>query len=31
MMYGFEPVLTESEIWNVAAYTYELTGGKFGG
>jgi mono/diheme cytochrome c family protein len=31
MMYGFEPVLTETEIWNVTAYTVELTGGKFGG
>jgi len=31
MMYGFQPVLTETEIWNVTAYTVELTGGKFGG
>jgi mono/diheme cytochrome c family protein len=31
MMYGFEPVLTESEIWNVTAYTVGLTGEKFGG
>jgi cytochrome c oxidase cbb3-type subunit II len=31
MMYGFQPLLTESEIWNVTAYTVELTGGKFGG
>jgi mono/diheme cytochrome c family protein len=31
MMYGFEPVLTETDIWNVTAYTVELTGGKFGG
>jgi mono/diheme cytochrome c family protein len=31
MMYGFEPVLTETEIWDVTAYTVELTGGKFGG
>jgi len=31
MMYGFEPVLTETEIWDVTAYTLELTGGKFGG
>ena len=30
-MYGFQPVLTETEIWNVTAYTVELTGGKFGG
>lgn len=30
-MYGFEPVLTETEIWDVTAYTLELTGGKFGG
>lgn len=31
MMYGFEPVLTETEIWNVTAYVDEITGGKFGG
>ena len=31
MMYGFQPVLTETEIWDVTAYTVELTGGKFGG
>jgi cbb3-type cytochrome c oxidase subunit II len=31
MMYGFQPLLTETEIWNVTAYTVELTGGKFGG
>ena len=30
-MYGFEPLLTELEIWNVTAYTVELTGGKWGG
>jgi len=30
-MYGFEPVLTETEIWNVTAYTVELTGGTWGG
>jgi high-affinity iron transporter len=30
-MYGLLPLLTESEIWNVTAYTVELTGGKFGG
>ena len=31
MMYGFQPLLTESDIWNVTAYTLKLTGGKFGG
>ncbi len=31
MMYGFEPVLSETDIWNVTAYTVELTGRKFGG
>ncbi len=31
MMYGFEPLLTESEIWNVTAYVVNLAGGKFGG
>jgi mono/diheme cytochrome c family protein len=31
MMYGFEPVLTETDIWDVLAYTVELTGGKWGG
>jgi mono/diheme cytochrome c family protein len=31
MMYGFMPLLTETEIWNVTEYTVELTGGKFGG
>lgn len=30
-MYGFQPLLTETEIWNVTAYTLELTGGKWGG
>jgi mono/diheme cytochrome c family protein len=31
MMYGFQPLLTETQIWNVTAYTVELTGRKFGG
>ena len=31
MMYGFMPVLTETEIWDVTAYVVELTGGKWGG
>ena len=31
MMYGFQPLLTETQIWDVTAYTVELTGGKFGG
>jgi mono/diheme cytochrome c family protein len=31
MMYGFQPVLTETEIWNVTAYIIELTGGTWGG
>ncbi len=31
MMYGFQPLLTETEIWNVTAYTIELTGGTWGG
>jgi mono/diheme cytochrome c family protein len=30
-MYGFLPLLTETEIWDVTAYTVELTGGKWGG
>jgi mono/diheme cytochrome c family protein len=30
-MYGFQPLLTETDIWNVTAYTIELTGGKWGG
>jgi len=30
-MYGFEPLLTETEIWNVTAYIVEMTGGKWGG
>jgi mono/diheme cytochrome c family protein/cbb3-type cytochrome oxidase cytochrome c subunit len=31
MMYGFQPLLTEEEIWNVTAYVVELTGGTWGG
>ena len=31
MMYGFQPLLTETEIWNVTAYIVELTGGTWGG
>ena len=31
MMYGFMPLLDETEIWNVTAYTVELTGGTWGG
>ncbi len=31
MMYAFEPVLSETDIWNVSAYTIELAGRKFGG
>lgn len=31
MMYGFQPVLTEKEIWDVTAYVVNLAGGKFGG
>lgn len=30
-MYGFQPLLTETDIWNVTAYIIELTGGKWGG
>jgi cytochrome c oxidase cbb3-type subunit 2/cytochrome c oxidase cbb3-type subunit I/II len=30
MMYGFEPLLSETEIWDLTAYTVELTGGKWG-
>lgn len=29
-MYGFQPLMTELEIWNVTAYTVELTGGTWG-
>ena len=31
MMYGFQPLLSETDIWNVTAYTIELTGGTWGG
>ena len=31
MMYGFEPLLSETDIWDLTAYTVELTGGKWGG
>ena len=31
MMYGFEPLLTEMQIWEVTAYVVGLTGGNFGG
>ena len=31
MMYGFLPVLTETQIWNVTAYTLELDGQNWGG
>lgn len=30
MMYGFDPVLSELDIWNVTAYITNLTGGKWG-
>ncbi len=30
MMYGFEPLLDETQIWNVTAYVVNLTGGNFG-
>jgi cytochrome c oxidase cbb3-type subunit 2 len=30
-MFGFQPLLTETQIWDVTAYTVELTGGKWGG
>jgi hypothetical protein len=30
-MYGFQPVLSETEIWDVTAYIIELTGGTWGG
>jgi mono/diheme cytochrome c family protein len=29
MMYGFRPLLTETEIWDLTAYTVQLTGGKW--
>jgi mono/diheme cytochrome c family protein len=31
MMYGFQPLLSETDIWNVTAFTVQLTGGKWGG
>jgi cbb3-type cytochrome c oxidase subunit II len=31
MMYGFRPVLTETEVWDLTAYLTGLTGGKWGG
>ncbi len=31
MMYGFDPLLTELDIWNLTAYLRELTGGTWGG
>jgi cytochrome c oxidase cbb3-type subunit 2 len=31
MMYGFDPILSELDIWNLSAYIRELTGGKWGG
>ncbi len=31
MMYGFRPLLTEIEVWNLTAHVVNLTGGKFGG
>lgn len=30
-MYGFEPLLSETDIWDVTAYVVGLTGGKWGG
>ena len=30
-MYGFLPLLSETEIWDVTAYTVTLTGGRWGG
>jgi len=30
-MYGFQPVISETDIWNVTAYIVRLTGGKWGG
>ena len=30
-MYGFEPLLDETDIWNVTAHVVGLTGGKWGG
>ncbi|MDR3687355.1 MAG: c-type cytochrome [Coriobacteriia bacterium] len=31
MMYGFQPLLTETQIWDLTAYTVNLTGGRYGG
>jgi hypothetical protein len=31
MMYGFRPLLTELEIWDLTAYVRGLTGGTWGG
>jgi cytochrome c oxidase cbb3-type subunit I/II len=31
MMYGFRPLLTETQIWDLTAYVVQLTGGKWGG
>lgn len=30
-MYGFQPLLSETDIWNLTAYVVTLTGGKWGG
>ena len=30
MMYGFEPLMDETEIWNVTGYVVNLTGGNSG-
>lgn len=30
MMYGFEPLLSETDIWNLTAHVVNLTGGSFG-
>ncbi len=31
MMYGFQPLLSETDIWNITAYLVGLTGGTWGG
>jgi mono/diheme cytochrome c family protein len=31
MMYGFQPVLTETQIWDLTAYTMEINGETWGG
>jgi cytochrome c oxidase cbb3-type subunit I/II len=31
MMYGFDPLLQEIDIWNLTAYVRQLTGGTWGG